>query len=309
MSFLVDGVGVEEDGSMILGRGSSDAAYSLQAPCELCVPELAECLRKLANIELPLPLQKLIAARLGRVPSAPAVQRWIKDAIHGENMVDSFAELFPSACERFTCWDQYRNRRYENIGSRIDFILVDRPLFQDAARRGASGLDARGHPDASSAAAALAAATLGGASRPAAFIGGGLQRLEEDEYLAQFRANANSGILYTPPQLSDHVAVSLLIAQHQVSRTSVSSRDPLTQRCQPHRSAKRITDFFTRASSSSVQRLAVEKSTKVAETAPAPSGSLRTLLVEKEMPSPKRSRILIQVDSSQIGRASCRERV
>merc|ERR1719210_1306361 len=125
-------------------------------------------------------------------------------------MVDSFARLHPVAEERFTCWDQYRNKRHENVGSRIDFILVDRPLFEEHARRGA-GLDARKVPDPDSAAAALAAARLDGLSQPSSFAGGGMPALEEDEYYAQFREVASTGIIYTPPQLSDHVATCLLL--------------------------------------------------------------------------------------------------
>eukprot|EP00439_Symbiodinium_sp_Y106_P062924 s1546_g9.t1 len=41
-SFLVDGVGVEEDGSIILGPGSTTADYVLREPGEITVGELAE---------------------------------------------------------------------------------------------------------------------------------------------------------------------------------------------------------------------------------------------------------------------------
>lgn len=57
----------------------------------------------------------------------------------GDGMVDSFAEFYPKALGRYTClllrsssiilspgWDQYRNKRHENEGSRIDYILVVR---------------------------------------------------------------------------------------------------------------------------------------------------------------------------------------
>lgn len=45
-----------------------------------------------------------------------------------ENMVDTFALVRPQARDRFTCWEQYRNRRYINEGSRIDYFLVDATL-------------------------------------------------------------------------------------------------------------------------------------------------------------------------------------
>lgn len=50
-------------------------------------------------------------------------------------MIDTFVEQHGAARERFTCWEQYTNRRYENHGSRIDFVLVDKDLY-DATRDG-----------------------------------------------------------------------------------------------------------------------------------------------------------------------------
>eukprot|EP00921_Rhytidocystis_pertsovi_P015145 GHVQ01024201.1.p1 GENE.GHVQ01024201.1~~GHVQ01024201.1.p1 ORF type:complete len:391 (+),score=58.52 GHVQ01024201.1:179-1351(+) len=44
-------------------------------------------------------------------------------------MVDTMAELYPNALNRFTCWQQYTNKRYTNEGCRIDYILMDRCLF------------------------------------------------------------------------------------------------------------------------------------------------------------------------------------
>ena len=43
-------------------------------------------------------------------------------------MIDTFRLHHPNAQGRFTCWNQYTNRRYENEGARIDYILVDREL-------------------------------------------------------------------------------------------------------------------------------------------------------------------------------------
>ncbi len=40
-------------------------------------------------------------------------------------LVDSFCNFHEGANDRFTCWDQSRNGRFSNEGSRIDFILVD----------------------------------------------------------------------------------------------------------------------------------------------------------------------------------------
>jgi len=117
-------------------------------------------------------------------------------------------------------------------------------FFEKHAQRGAD-LDTRGNLTPSSASAALSAATLGGLSQPSPFAGGGMPALEEEEYWAQFREAASTGIVYTPPQLSDHVATSLLLRGCPApGGQPAATRDAGTQRCQPHRAARRITDFF-----------------------------------------------------------------
>jgi len=247
-SFLVDGMGVEADGTMVLGHGSECATHILQRPDEMSAAGFAECVKKIAGIDVNLRAQKVIADSLGRVSAAPSVHQWLSDVLTQDDMVDSFAEFYPNAEERFTCWDQYRNKRHENVGSRIDYILGDRGFFNQHAVMGV-GLDVRGKWASESAAAALSAATLGGLSQPSSFAGGGMPTLEGDEFNAQFRDQPSTGIIYTPPQLSDHVAVSVLL--HNCARPLVASslKDSSTLRCQPHRTAKRITDFFSRKGS------------------------------------------------------------
>jgi hypothetical protein len=39
-------------------------------------------------------------------------------------MVDSFAETRPDAVARFTCWEQYTNRRYTNEGEQQHFTIT-----------------------------------------------------------------------------------------------------------------------------------------------------------------------------------------
>mmetsp|Transcript_89509 Transcript_89509/g.208461 ORF Transcript_89509/g.208461 Transcript_89509/m.208461 type:complete len:95 (+) Transcript_89509:1-285(+) len=76
--------------------------------------------------------------------------------------------------------------------------------------------------------------------------------LEEDEYFAQFRDEPSTGIVYTPQQLSDHVATSLLLRGCCVGDApQPPTKDAATQRCQPYRAGKRITDFFGTKRSSS----------------------------------------------------------
>ena len=45
--------------------------------------------------------------------------------IEEDGMVDTFRKRHREAEGRYTCFNQYTNRRYENEGARIDYILVD----------------------------------------------------------------------------------------------------------------------------------------------------------------------------------------
>ena len=41
--------------------------------------------------------------------------------------------------ERFTCWSQYTNARYVNEGVRIDFVLVDKDLYEENVKQEGEG--------------------------------------------------------------------------------------------------------------------------------------------------------------------------
>lgn len=255
-SFPVDGVGVDENGTLQMGDTSVE--YVLRRKGELSLGELLEGMKKLGGIEISPAARDYLVQRC-QPPSVEAVRTWLQALMaDADGMVDSFAEFYPEAKERFTCWDQYRNRRHQNEGSRIDYVMVDRVFFQAHASAGA-GLASSGRLSPNSAAAALSAATYDGISQPAPF-NGGMPELEEDEYFAQFRADKegpSSGIVYTPQQLSDHVAVSLLLRQVPVATTANSQQRSQTQRCQPHLKSKRITDFFGRKDLPPLKRQAV----------------------------------------------------
>merc|ERR1740129_1704931 len=248
--YQIDGSGVERDGTVVRGPDSQDAAYVLSRPGVMSICDVVECVRRVAGVEIGIKAQKCVSSEFGRLPLSPAVTEWLESLLTTE-MVDSFAAFHPHAEERFTCWDQYKNRRYENIGGRIDFIFVDQSFFERHAHKGDELVThRRAAPD--SAEAALLAATLGGLSEPSSFAGGGMPPLDEAEYNAQFRAAPATGMVYTPPQLSDHIAVSLLLRDVPIpamaadTSGSVAQRDAATKKCQPHRTAKRISDFFTR---------------------------------------------------------------
>lgn len=78
---------------------------------------------------------------------------------------------------RFTCFDQYKNKRYENEGARIDYTIIDRDLLPSVRlnTEGATGLVA--HPDCINPlceVCALAAVTSNGRWRPAPYDGTGI---------------------------------------------------------------------------------------------------------------------------------------
>ncbi|KAH8067706.1 double-stranded DNA 3'-5' exodeoxyribonuclease [Aureococcus anophagefferens] len=171
--------------------------------------------------------------------------------------------------ERFTCWHQYHNKRYENVGSRIDYVLVDRALFEAAAPV-AGALDAglRSDVDANTARAARGAAVLDGRWAPAGFDqgrtrvrnsqlqrllarpfstrfdGGGLRDGRASDYLHHSSHAPHTGIRYTPPTWSDHVAATLCLgaAPADAARPPRAAGD-----AQPHAKVRTITHFFSAA--------------------------------------------------------------
>jgi len=246
-SFQIDGIGCHDTGELLFGCGSQGTDYILKSPDALSLDDLVESLKRIAGLDVSLKEQRVIADAVGEDPTPPSVQAWLKTILNDDGMVDSFAEFHPHAKERFTCWDQYRNNRHRNQGSRIDFMLVDRTFLQKYARRGVD-LDAGGAKSnlaPNSWQAAGCAAVLGGLSMPSGFEGNGMPALEEDEYFAQFRPTCSTGIVYTPPQLSDHVATSLLLEGICPHRgLGCVAKDATTKRCQPHEKTRKITDFF-----------------------------------------------------------------
>mmetsp|Transcript_13399 Transcript_13399/g.31460 ORF Transcript_13399/g.31460 Transcript_13399/m.31460 type:complete len:562 (+) Transcript_13399:31-1716(+) len=134
--------------------------------------------------------------------------------------VDVFAACHSGAKNRFTSWMQKANARYTNLGKRLDYTIVDAATFADCVVPSPSavlGGCSEEHPDACSAEAALNAATnhnrWHAAATTGAAAGEGLQLQRDNMRLndSQFPPKPMTGILYTPPAYSDHVAVSLLL--------------------------------------------------------------------------------------------------
>jgi hypothetical protein len=181
-------------------------------------------------------------------------------------MVDAFRHFYPGARDRFTCWHQFTNRRYCNEGIRIDYTLVDRSLLQHVMRGPVQGLRCCDFPPPAERSAvdprrawqqdedyhlteeaALAAATANGRFEPVSFEGGGIQEASREALDSQFGA-PHTGMIYTPPSFSDHIAISLLL-DGGLLRTDLvlDAKDSSTKKSQPHKLQTSIASFFGNA--------------------------------------------------------------
>ncbi|KAL3810016.1 hypothetical protein ACHAXA_006131 [Cyclostephanos tholiformis] len=204
----------------------------------------------------------------GPNPDSPPLL-WMRSLLDGENgMVDVFRHLYPNAEARFTCWHQFTQKRYTNEGTRIDYTLVDRSLMEyveplpplppnDVGCRSMSLLRCGGrdasHPkyvdvDPMGEEAALMAATACGLFESGTYTGGGIAPATRMALDTQFVGKPHTGILYTPPSYSDHVAVSLLMKDDLLSNrigTSDLIDDGPTRKAQPHKRQRPISSFFS----------------------------------------------------------------
>jgi exodeoxyribonuclease III len=140
--------------------------------------------------------------------------------------------------ERFTCWDQYRNERYENKGARIDYIFVDSQVInsvrlvetEDHFMDPLKPLSISLNPLAISSerGKSIAAATAEGRWRPVPFIGGGIDMdppsaaARDFEYI--YTNPPQTGIVYTAPQFSDHVGTSCVLDMKELSTQGINDR-------------------------------------------------------------------------------------
>ena len=100
---------------------------------------------------------------------------------------------------------------------------------------------------------ALAAATANGLFEPGSFAGGGIAVATKRALDTQF-GEAHTGMIYTPPSYSDHIAVSLLMKESfkEFIGTLDLLNDASTRKAQPHKQQRSIASFFASSSSSSV---------------------------------------------------------
>ena len=170
-------------------------------------------------------------------------------------MVDTFAELHPNARGRFTCWNQYQNGRGENNGGRLDYILIDRSLYNGKCipfagrldcgygdHKGGQWIEAHQNDDRS----AKDAGVGGWSNAPTS--GGGLPDGKNKDYAWHATVPPHSGMIYTPPQWSDHIGVSVVLCDVALPCESMIQMEKIhrteTKKCQPHASVRSITSFF-----------------------------------------------------------------
>lgn len=224
-------------------------------PCReadiVSVEILSELMSKIAGVSWEETLQREIGFSHGNGSRLSPTRAWLTQIIIVDGMVDTFRHYFPKAEGRFTCWNQFTNRRYVNEGARIDYILVDKSLM-DRVERG-TNLRSYGFQDENNAenealteAAALRAATANGQYKATSFAGGGIQEASHRTLDSQF-GEPHTGMIYTPPSFSDHIAVSLRLNNDDgglLKQNLKLSTDSATRKAQPHKAQRSIAAFF-----------------------------------------------------------------
>ena len=213
---------------------------------------LTELMAKIAGVNWDHSTQRLIARTSAGVRRVDMPRQWLDRLIQEDGMVDTFRHFYPTAENRFTCWNQETNRRYENEGGRLDYILVDACLLQHVLKGDVPSLRCGATMDNPlGERAALCAATANGAFRPVSFEGEGIGAASQDALDSQFGA-PHTGIIYTPPSFSDHVGVSILLDEAFSQRDLVlNEKSAATRKSQPHKMQKSIASFLVQPSANS----------------------------------------------------------
>lgn len=220
----------------------------------ICLETLLELMNKIAGIEWDDETRKGIAATSADVKHASPTIQWLDRIINDDDMVDTFRHFYPNAKDRFTCWHQYTNKRFENEGCRIDYMLVDRPLLERIEKGAVEAGSADAYAcllrcanfegDPMSEEAAFHAATASGMFKGSSFEGGGIAAASQTALDTQF-GTAHTGIVYTPPSYSDHIATSIFFNDSFVNTSlELDESDAATKKAQPHKKQKSIASFF-----------------------------------------------------------------
>uniref|UniRef100_A0A7S2R8E2 Endonuclease/exonuclease/phosphatase domain-containing protein n=1 Tax=Mucochytrium quahogii TaxID=96639 RepID=A0A7S2R8E2_9STRA len=197
-----------------------------------------------------------IANTMGESPTAIVLQEWFREEfLNGERMVDTFRHFYPWARGWYTCWNQNNNSRYTNEGCRIDYICVEEDLIdlledtdENELRCGCQKPDCW-YPG-------KCGATAAGQFAAASLLGGGIVTPGKKANETHF-GPPHTGIIYTPPKFSDHVAVSLHMKDEVFKETTLNKSCTKTKLSQPHRKQRLIQEFF-RAPEPGEKRTAVE---------------------------------------------------
>jgi len=214
------------------------------------IETLAELMSKIASVTWDEPTIKTIANTDGLFKSSPIVD-WLNDILKEDKMCDVFRYFWPNAQGRFTCWNQQTNRRYENAGTRIDYTIVDQSLMEFVEKSECLRSCEYNGEDFCSDEASLHAATASNQFQGASYGGGGIANATMRALETQF-GERHTGMIYTPPNYSDHIAVSLKMNNHfeRYFSTSLVLKGN-TKKSQPHKTQKSISSFFSSGKSSS----------------------------------------------------------
>lgn len=208
---------------------------------------LTELMSKVCAVEWTMSTQRLIASNNHYLFHESPTIHWLRELIDGDQMIDAFRFFYPHEQGRFTCWNQYTNRRFENDGNRIDYTLVDKelePFLRKGAQlRGTCGDEDYNDPYLDR--AAFNAVTANGGYKAASFDGSGIANASQDALDSQF-GKLHTGMIYTPPSYSDHIAISLLLDDALVqSFVQLDDTDRPTRKAQPHKLQSSIKSFFS----------------------------------------------------------------
>jgi hypothetical protein len=127
-------------------------------------------------------------------------------------------------------------------GGRDDNAVVPSPLLANDGERRKKVLDPLSET------AALMAATACGLFESGSFAGGGIASATKRALDTQFIGVPHSGMIYTPPSYSDHIAVSLLLKDDIILNGSSKlelMNDASTRKAQPHKRQRSISSFFS----------------------------------------------------------------
>jgi hypothetical protein len=203
------------------------------------IADLFEVISKLNGTDFSEQARAAFSDVFARPRACPPVVDRFDKLISQCRLVDTYTEANPAGrsigCERFTCWDQYRNERYENKGSRIDYIFLDSDVAKSVRL-----VDNADDPDnvsllstlavSGDRAKALSAVTAENRWRPVPFAGGGIDGdsgfsvngAKNFEFL--FTNPPQTGIVYTAPLFSDHVATNCVIDIATLSTEGINAR-------------------------------------------------------------------------------------